>query len=173
MRVLIYVSVAAVALIAGALIAQYVQPPQPTATTAATSSVLDHSLLDLAGSRRPLREWQGRVLFINFWATWCAPCREEIPHIQKARERYKNRNFEVIGIAIDERKPVVEYRDEFEIEYPLLLAVEDPIALLNAFGNEQGALPHSVVLGSTGNVLATHTGPLLPDQLTALIEAHL
>ena len=160
MRILIYLGVAAVALLAGALIAQYVQSPQPAVSTAAiTSSVLDQPLLDLDGSEKPLREWEGQVLFINFWATWCAPCREEIPHIQNVRERYKGRNF--------------EYREELQIEYPLLLAVEDPIALLNAFGNEQGALPHSVVLSSTGDVLATHTGPLLPDQLTALIEAHL
>lgn len=174
MRVTIYFGVAAVALIAGVMIAQYAGSPQPTVTTAsATISAIDQTLVDLTGTDRRLREWKGKVLFINFWATWCAPCREEMPYIQQARERYKDRNFEVVGIAVDEQKPVREYRDELDIQYPLLLAESDPIALLSAFGNEHGVLPYSVVLGVTGNVLATHTGPLLPEQLVSLIETHL
>lgn len=174
MRVIVYLGIAAIALIAGVLIAQHAKSPQSTVMTVSRAmSVLDRPLRDLNGAERHLREWEGKVLLINFWATWCAPCRDEIPHIQQARERYKNRNFEVVGIAIDEQEPVREYREALEIRYPLLLAVEDPITLLGAFGNEQGALPHSVVLGSSGNVLAIHAGPIRPEQLAALIESHL
>lgn len=174
MRLIAYVVLAAGALIAGAFIAQKVQSPQATVSTAAsTASVTQQQLLDLTGASRRLQEWEGKVLLVNFWATWCAPCREEIPHIQQARARYRGKGFEVIGIALDEPDPVRAFRDALQIQYPLLLATGDAFVLMGAWGNEQAVLPHSVVLGRSGNVLATHSGPLLPDQLAALIEAHL
>ena len=168
------IALAAAALIAGVLIALLARPPQTTLTTDASSTAVeDQPLVDLSGASRRLEEWRGKVLLINFWATWCAPCREEMPHIQQARERYRDQNFEVIGIAIDELGPVLEYRDALQIQYPLLLAAGDVFRLMAAWGNQQGALPHSVIVDRSGAILATHTGPLLPEQLAALIEAHL
>lgn len=174
MRLSIYVGVSLVALAAGILIAQVAAPPpSPPVTATGDARVTDRPLFDLNGARRALREWKGKVVLVNFWATWCAPCREEIPHLQQARERYSSRGFEVIGIAVDEADAVRDYRDELAIRYPLLLAADGSGQWLSAFGNEQGVLPYSVILGSTGNVLATHVGPLSEAQVTALIEPYL
>ena len=90
--------------------------------------------------------------------------------IQAARERYKQRDFEVIGIAIDQGEAVAAYRDDLTIRYPLLVAVTDPVDLLASFGNEIGALPHSVMLSASGEILATHTGPLSAEQLDEMIQ---
>lgn len=173
-RLATYITVGALALITGTIISLYSAPPENLSNTKVEPKpVIDQPLVDLTGSIRHLREWKGKVLLVNFWATWCAPCREEIPLIQQARERYKDRDFEVIGVAIDEQQSVEEYRNALAIEYPLLLIQGDPIGLLSNFRDEQGVLPHSAILGRTGEILATHTGPLTADQLEQLIYTHL
>ena len=173
-RLITYLTVGGLALIAGLAISLYWTPPgNKTSPKVELTPVIDQPLIDLTGSIRHLREWEGKVLLVNFWATWCAPCREEIPLIQQAREQYKDREFEVIGIAVDEEQSVKEYRNTMAIEYPLLLVQGDPIGLLSSFGDEQGVLPHSAILGRTGEILATHTGPLSSDQLEQLIYTHL
>lgn len=173
-RVITYFVVGALALTAGIAISRYWHLPYTLlGKRAEISSIIDQPLVDLAGTTRRLREWEGKVLLVNFWATWCAPCREEIPLIQQAREQYKDRNLEVIGVAVDQKQPVEEYRDALAIAYPLLLIEDDPISFLSRFGDEQGVLPHSAILGRAGEILATHTGPLTPDQLEQFINTHL
>ena len=127
--------------------------------------LVDHPLTGLEGDARFLREWKGKTVLVNFWATWCAPCREEIPLLQKVRDSNRHRNFEVVGVAFDEQQPVVAFRDEFDVTYPLLLALADPFSLLGSSGNEVGGLPHSILLDGDGSVLASHTGILTEDQL--------
>ena len=172
-RLVTYLMVAALALIAGIAISLYWAPENLTHPKNGLTPLIDQPLIDLTGSTRHLREWEGKVLLVNFWATWCAPCREEIPLIQQAREQYKDREFEVIGVAVDVEQSVEEYRNELAIEYPLLLVQGDPTGLLSSFGDEQGVLPHSAILGRKGEILATHTGPLTSDQLEQLIYTHL
>lgn len=89
--------------------------------------------------------------------------------LQRARERYRPKGVEVIGIAIDDASAVRAYRDELAIAYPLLIATADPTEVLSRFGNAYGALPHSVVLSGSGEVVAIHTGPLNAQQLDELI----
>ena len=173
-RLVTYLTTGALALIAGIAISLYWASPDTTPDPKVElTPVIDQPLIDLTGSVRHLREWRGKVLLVNFWATWCAPCREEIPLIQQARERYKDREFEVIGVAIDEEQSVAEYRNALAIEYPLLLVQGDPMGFLSSFGDEQGVLPHSAILGRKGEILATHTGPLTSDQLEQFIYTHL
>ena len=173
-RLVTYLAAGVLALIAGIAISLYWAPTKNVSSSKiGLTPVIEQPLIDLSGSTRHLREWEGKVLLVNFWATWCAPCLEEIPVIQQAREQYKDREFEVIGIAVDKRQYVEEFKNELAIEYPLLLIQGDPTNLLSSFGDEQGVLPHSAVLGRTGEILATHTGPLTSDQLEQLIFTHL
>lgn len=174
MRVLIYFLAGGLALSTGLLLSRYWESPQQvTVQETAPVPVSRQTLLALDGTPHSLSDWGGKVLLVNFWATWCAPCREEIPLIQQAREKYRQRNLEVIGIAIDDAHPVMEYRDELSIAYPLLLVPGDPIKLLSSFGDDTGALPHSAVIGTSGEILATHTGPLTAEQLEEFILSHL
>ena len=170
-----YILVGLIALTLGVAISIYHGPDSvPQNPVIADIPVIDHPLTDLDnGATRHLREWQGRVPLGNFWATWCLPCREEIPLLQRVREQYRDKNLEVIGVAFDEEGPVREFRDQLAIRYPLLLAIDDPFTLLANSGNEVGGLPHSVLLGRNGKILASHTGILTPDQLQGLIETHL
>lgn len=129
------------------------------------------ALFDLNGKRRTLTEWQGKVLLVNFWATWCAPCRAEIPSFIEVRARNRDRPFEVIGIAVDRPDYVMEYASELAIPYPILL---DPIhggSSLIPWGNPQGALPYSVLLDRNGRVALTHFGKLSAQQLQAQLDA--
>lgn len=174
MRVLAYLLASGLALSGGLMLSRYWQQPQQvTVQEPSPAPVSLQPLLALDGTPRSLSDWDGKILLVNFWATWCGPCREEIPLIQQARAKYRHRNLEVIGIAIDEAQPVMEYRDELAIGYPLLLVPGDPIALLTSFGDDTGALPHSAVVGTSGEILATHTGPLTAGQLEAFILPHL
>ena len=173
MRVGVYILAGVIAIGAGAAVSRFwVHPPTVVAAPAA-SSIVESPLTDLDGSVRYLKEWRGKVLLVNFWATWCAPCRVEIPLIQRARAHYQDRDFEVVGVAIDEQKLVQDFRDEMGIKYPLLLAGDDAIDLLIDFGNEVGALPHTAILSASGDIVATHTGPLTAEQLDQLIQKHL
>lgn len=174
-RISAYVLFGVVALASGVLISLYRAPPEPPlppVVETADVPLVDHPLTGLDGSTRSLREWEGKTLLVNFWATWCAPCREEIPMLQEARHRYRDSNFEVVGVAFDEKKPVMSFRDEMGIRYPLLLALEDPFSLLSLSGNDVGGLPHSVLLDGRGDVLASHTGILTRDQLDEMLQAH-
>ena len=174
-RVSAYILVALVALVSGIAISTYRDPgAAPEVLEVAEIPVIDHPLTDLDnGATRYLREWQGKVLLVNFWATWCVPCRAEIPLLQQARDQYKDKNLEVIGVAFDETGPVKAFRDQLAIRYPLLLAFDDPFTLLANSGNKVGGLPHSVLLGTNGKILTSHTGILTPNQLDELIQSHL
>jgi thiol-disulfide isomerase/thioredoxin len=175
-RITAYGLLALVALGSGLALSIYrapATPPERASADATDVALPDYPLEDLLGKTRYLREWSGRHLLVNFWATWCAPCREEIPVLQRARERYRGHGFEVVGVAFDEREPVKAFRDELAIQYPLLLALGDSFSLLGASGNTVGGLPHSALLDSDGKVLASHTGALSQAQLDELIRANL
>lgn len=164
------------ALVSGMVISLYLgpgqTPPIPDDYEVSNIPLVDHPLVDLDGRTRHLREWRGKNLLVNFWATWCAPCREEIPLLQSTWDRYRDRGIEVIGVALDEENPVKAFRDELKIRYALLLVFDDPFSLLSMSGNEVGGLPHSVLLGVNGNVLASHTGILTQALLEELIQTH-
>ena len=171
-RISAYLLIGAAALAAGAAISLYRDQGRAPAPAVEQTDLplIDYPLTGLDGSTRYLREWKGKTLLVNFWATWCAPCREEIPMLQKVRESHRHRNFEVIGVAFDEKQPVVAFRDEFGVTYPLLLALEDPFSLLGSSGNDVGGLPHTVLLNGDGSVTASHTGILTEDQLEAWLR---
>ena len=174
MRIGLYAVVALLALGAGMLLSgQWSEPTGPDSGSLPEQSPTDITFLDLDGATKTLNDWRGTTLLVNFWATWCGPCRVEIPLLQSVRERYRARNFEVLGIAIDQESAVREFRDQLAIDYPLLLVGADDTDLLAKFGNPHGALPHSVILSPAGVILAAHTGPLIEEQIQSWLVPHL
>ena len=127
------------------------------------------SFLDLNGKPRKLNEWQGRILICNFWATWCAPCREEIPLLMAAREKYASLELEIVGIAIDNVVKVREFTSSFNISYPVLLAEADGLDLMRRLGNITGGLPYTVVADRQGNVLHRKLGAFHPGDLDTIL----
>jgi thiol-disulfide isomerase/thioredoxin len=108
-------------------------------------------------------EWDGQVLLINFWATWCAPCREEIPAFMAVRKQFQGKAFEIVGIAIDQPEFVTEYARDLAITYPLLHGGEDAIAVGSLYGNRQGTLPYSVLVDAKGRIAYIHSSGVLRE----------
>jgi len=143
--------------------------PAALAAEAATATPMQTP----AGETASLRDWAGHIRLVNFWATWCAPCRVEMPLFQAAYERLRGSGFRVIGIALDTAEAVAGFRDRVGITYPLLIAgTDDGMSLMRRYGNTAGAVPFSVLLSADGKVLERHIGPLSEQQLEALLDKH-
>lgn len=127
----------------------------------------------LDGSEQDIRQWQGKLVLLNFWATWCPPCREEIPLFMSLREKYAAAGFEVLGVSIDTPAKVSKYRDAIQINYPLLDGEENGMALMLSLGNKIGGLPFSVLFDRNGKAVALKSGPYQEQELTDLIEKYL
>jgi len=127
------------------------------------------TLVDLVGKPRPVTEWEGQVVVWNFWATWCAPCREEIPLLIATREKYKALGVEIVGIAIDNAAKVREFSSSFAISYPVLLAGSDGLEIMRKLGNHSGGLPYTVVVDRNGKVVHRKLGALKQGDLDVVL----
>ena len=137
---------------------------------AVVERLLRARLADVEGATRSLEQWRGRVLVVNYWATWCAPCREEIPVFVRLQERYGSRGLQFVGIAIDQPDKVAEFAREFQINYPLLLGGVETIELLRQVGNRAGVLPYTLVVDRKGNLVSREPGGLKEARLENLIQ---
>jgi len=134
-----------------------------SAQAASENSVLGQrrpafSLPDLRDQTRSIDEWDGKVLLVNFWATWCPPCKREIPDFIKVREQLGSDNFEVIGIAIDNLDAVSNFADSMDIPYPILYGEREASRISTDYGNRMGGLPYSVLIDRQGIIRMTKTG---------------
>ena len=131
--------------------------------------VLSVRVADVKGGTQSLEQWRGQVLVVNYWATWCAPCREEIPGFVRLQERYGSRGLQFVGIAIDQPDKVAEFASEFRINYPLLLGGLETIELLRQAGNRAGVLPYTLVIDRKGNLVSREQGGLKEARLERII----
>lgn len=138
--------------------------------TAVVERILAVRLPDVQGRTQSLGQWRGQVLVVNYWATWCAPCREEIPVFVRFQERYGSRGLQFVGIAIDEPDKVAEFAREFRINYPLLLGGLETIELLRQAGNRAGVLPYTLVIDRKGSLVTREPGGLKEARLESLIR---
>jgi thiol-disulfide isomerase/thioredoxin len=113
---------------------------------------------DLEGEMQSVERWHGKVIVVNFWATWCAPCREEIPMFVKLQEKYGARGLQFVGVAIDQPGKVRPFASEFGMNFPVLIGAADAIELTRSLGNRAAVLPFTVVLTRDGRIAATETG---------------
>ena len=127
---------------------------------------------DLNGQPRQLAQWRGKVVVLNFWATWCAPCREEMPMLNRYADRYGGA-VAVVGVALDNPVAVRNFVREFGIRYPILLGDAETSQWMRAAGNTQGGLPFTVVLDPAGQPVARLLGRLTEAQLDAAVRGRL
>jgi peroxiredoxin len=114
------------------------------------------SLPDLGGTVRRISQWDGKVVLLNFWATWCPPCRKEIPGFIELQERYGPRGFQVVGVAIDDADKVQDFADTMGINYPNLIGDLEAIDIAKSYGDRLGSLPYSVVIDRSGRIVHSH-----------------
>ena len=138
--------------------------PSDAATRLATLT-----LPDLAGHPQPLAPWQGQVRILNFWATWCPPCRKEIPGFARLSRKYAGKGVQFVGISIDDADKVAEFRRDSDVPYPLLIGDTNTLALTAPLGNATLGLPFTVVLDRQGKPALQKVGVVSEAQLDELL----
>ena len=165
--------VALIALAGGFWLAQWLnrpELPEPSQAAAMPKNMVEFTLSDLEGKPRNINEWLGKIIVLNFWATWCPPCREEIPLFISMQDKYGARGLQIIGVAIDKTEDVKSYQDSTFINYPLLVGQEEVMVLMKQYGNRIASLPYSVVMDRQGRVLGRKVGAYQRAELEALLD---
>lgn len=125
------------------------------------------------GQTITLGQWPGKILLLNFWATWCSPCREEIPRLMDAQRRYAENGVQIVGIAVDTPEKVTPYVKEMALNYPTGIDEESGINLSRRLGNQAGVLPFSAIIDRQGRVIATIVGSLSEAQINEQLRKSL
>ena len=136
--------------------------PDPVASG---QHLLSTRLNGLDGKAQSIDQWRGKVLIINFWATWCTPCREEIPEFIKFQTKFAPNGVQFVGIAVDTPERVSIYAKEMGINYPLLVGGIETMDLARDVGDRAGVLPFSLIIDRAGRVVTTVVGVLKPERL--------
>ncbi len=147
-------------------------PETATSYPAARPPVLtlpEFSLKNRAGELQSISSWPGKSLVINFWATWCAPCRREIPLLIALQKQYEADGVQIVGIAVDFREEVLKYADTMKIDYPLLIGEQDGLEAVDAFGINAVGFPYTVFTDAKGNIVTAHIGELHREQAELIL----
>ena len=129
----------------------------------------DFALKDVDGAVQSVSKWDGKVLLVNFWATWCGPCRREIPLLNELQAQYGERGVQVIGIAIDDVEEVRSFLQSLPITDPVLVGEQDAVDALAGFGAEMTVLPYTAFVRRDGKIEELHAGEIDRDTAAALI----
>ncbi len=130
----------------------------------------EFSLADVDGNVRHINEWDGKVVAINFWATWCPPCIKEIPEFVELQHRYENQGLQFVGIALQRAEEVTDFMAEHGMNYPVLAGELEVIKIAEEYGNNIGALPYTVIITRNGEIHYVKKGPLSGAEADSIIS---
>ena len=172
-------AVVVVAVVAGVAYNVYYRHQLAQQTTASNDDMLpagqvlarqrpDFTLPDRIGLPHRSAEWDGKTVIVNFWATWCRPCRRELPMLNEIQQQYAGQDVQIVAIALDDRQAVEGFIKATGIKLDLQVLVGDDAAIevAKAFGNETGLLPYTVIIDSRGDIRYNHFGEISEDELT-------
>jgi thiol-disulfide isomerase/thioredoxin len=160
----------AILLIAAAAGGWFLQQALKGPAPAAPDRQIAFTLPDLEGNPRSLADWQGKARLVNFWATWCAPCRREIPLLKKTQAEHGADDLQVIGVAVDFRDDVLAYAEAAGFNYPILIGQDDAMAAAAASGVDFIGLPFTMVITPDGELLKTHMGEIDAGHIEQIVE---
>lgn len=132
--------------------------------------ILESRVTGLDGTPTSLTAYRGRILVVNYWATWCAPCREEIPMFLRLQREYGAKNVQFVGIAVDQVDKVREFANEFKVDYPLVIGGIDAMDLSREAGNKAGVLPYTLVMNPAGRIVATLLGGISEERMRGALQ---
>lgn len=139
----------------------------------AVNKMFAMNLQDSQGHLQAVSQWRGKTLVVNFWATWCPPCREEMPMFSRVAARLAEKNVQFLGFGIDDAEKIRQFASKNPVSYPLLQGGAELTELSRDFGNNRLALPFTVVLNPGGRVVATKLGGISEEELLRLIASAL
>jgi len=162
----VFTAVGVLALLAGtALWLGSRAPSSAPPASVSPAALFAASFSDGASRPQALGQFQGKVVVLNFWATWCAPCREEMPAFSRLQKRWADRNVQFVGLSSEEPVRVATFGRELSIIYPLWTGGQEVPDLSKRLGNRFGVLPHTVIFGPQGEVLDQRVGPYTESEL--------
>ena len=176
---LLVVALALASALAGLGLSAWLRPGEPAPPVGVSTLAVgdlreDITLPDRDGTRRRLSEWDGRLVLLNFWASWCGPCREEMPLLDRVHARHEAEGLTVIGIAAEEAGPALDFLAANPVAYPILVNPPgDAVDVSLRFGNTRNVLPYNVLIGRDGRILATRVGNFDAAGLDRWIAPHL
>jgi len=138
------------------------QPPAPAGvkTFAVGDAVSGYALPDVAGQTTTLAKWHGKVVVLNFWASWCVPCLKEMPMLAKFQREHAADGAQVVGVAMEQAPSAKAFMKRTSVDYPILIGIDaDPVPT-TVFGDTEGLLPYSVLIGRDGRIRETKLGPV-------------
>lgn len=135
-----------------------------------TQSLFASKLINPDGILQDLSQYKGKIIVLNFWATWCPPCREEMPELSELYTEYKNKNVVVLGVAVDELALVKEFSDATPVSYPLFAAENEGMGLGNDLGNDKGVLPYTIIINEGGAVVKAYFGRINKSLLETALQ---
>ncbi len=170
--------VLAILAVAAILVGRLESPSEVTKTVEAGSNatasvVYAASFPDLSGKQQSLAQWSNKLLVINFWASWCGPCLDELPIFVKMQEKYSARGLQVIGIAADSPANVGNFAKKLNVNYPVLPDEARAIEFSKRAGNRLGLLPYTIIIAPDGDILHTRLGVVSETEIERIIQQHL
>jgi thiol-disulfide isomerase/thioredoxin len=163
-KTVLFIAVALLCAALGAYLGQRRNAPA-AAEPSAVTALLAQSMNDASGQPQQLSQWKDRPLVVNFWATWCAPCVDEMPELSALQQQVAARQIQILGIGIDSPSNIADFGAKYKISYPLYAAGVSGTELSRQFGNQAGGLPFTVLIDREGKVKKTYLGRLKMDQL--------
>lgn len=169
-QIVLYAAVAAVSLAAGIWVRTHFSSiPQIPLTNEISQqgaqAILATHLPDTQGQDQRVSQWLGKVIVVNFWATWCIPCQEEIPEFVETQEKFRDQGLVFVGIALDQAEKVKMFSEEFGINYPVLVGSMSAWSLVEAAGNKMSVLPYTVIIDRSGEIVETYLGRVNQSKL--------
>jgi len=131
------------------------------------------SLDQLSGGKMNLSDYKDKLVVLNFWASWCAPCRAEIPAFNQVQNKYKDKGVAFLGVAIEGKEEVESFLAEVPMEYPTSYGVEEAFDVSAAYGNPDGALPYTLLINTKQKIVESHNGQMNEIMLEELLDKHL
>ena len=175
----LFAAVGVAALLAGALLWHLGPGPRrtpagdsagPPVVAIAPPALFAAAFADPTGTTRSLGQFEGKVLVLNFWATWCEPCRAEMPAFSRLHERWAGRGVQFLGLSDESPDKAQAFGRALGVGYPLWTGGDQVADLSRRLGNQKGGLPHTVILGPTGRVLTQRVGPYTESELEAVLS---